>query len=595
LFCTLWDFEDENEDEDEDEPTRGHPLFCILYPPRPMTLLPIAERELRVASRRRGTYWLRSMLGLSMVVLWFFMLVVGQRSMSTLAVSQMLFTTTGILALGFCLLAGVFLTADCLSEEKREGTLGLLFLTELKGYDVVLGKLMATSLHAFYGVLTVLPLLSLPLLLGGVTAGEFWRVSLVLIVTLLLSLSLGLFVSAFSRETRQATSTTLMLVILLTGVLPALYALRVWLLGHGGWNALLWVSPGFLFGRAYESYYRFRGAPEFWGSLSVLLLLAVMALVLACVYLPRAWREKGESGTARQPAGWRWSMRFGNTKVRARRRRLLEDNPFYWLASRDRQPSWLAWGFLGTLFPIWSCFLGGSFVNSMRTKTTCFTLSLFMGFALHLVFKYLLAVEASRRLSDDRYSGALELLLVSPLSTGQILAGQLRALRNTFAGPALLVLLVNIGLAWSLYAPSAAVSGSDDRWIFSELCLGGALVLLVDALALAWVGMWMGLRARRHHRAILATLGRILLPPWLIMFCYMFSHMGGGMGSGELAVTFGLWYLLSLALDLILLATAREGLLNNLRESAVPARHLVTGLQHPPSAMQHPSSFLLSR
>ena len=67
LFCTLWDFEDENEDEDEDEPTRGHPLFCILYPPRPMTLLPIAERELRVASRRRGTYWLRSMLGLTSV------------------------------------------------------------------------------------------------------------------------------------------------------------------------------------------------------------------------------------------------------------------------------------------------------------------------------------------------------------------------------------------------------------------------------------------------------------------------------------------------------------------------------------------------
>ena len=29
-------------------------------------------------------------------------------------------------------------TADSLSAEKREGTLGLLFLTDLRGYDVVL-------------------------------------------------------------------------------------------------------------------------------------------------------------------------------------------------------------------------------------------------------------------------------------------------------------------------------------------------------------------------------------------------------------------------------------------------------------------------
>ena len=48
-------------------------------------------------------------------------------------------------AVFYCLLSGVWFTADCLSEEKREGTLGLLFLTDLKGYDVVLGKLVATS------------------------------------------------------------------------------------------------------------------------------------------------------------------------------------------------------------------------------------------------------------------------------------------------------------------------------------------------------------------------------------------------------------------------------------------------------------------
>src|SRR5436190_7976809 len=43
-----------------------------------------------------------------------------------------------------------FVTADALSKEKREGTLGLLFLTELQSYDVVLGKLFASSLRSVY-------------------------------------------------------------------------------------------------------------------------------------------------------------------------------------------------------------------------------------------------------------------------------------------------------------------------------------------------------------------------------------------------------------------------------------------------------------
>ena len=44
--------------------------------------------------------------------------------------------------------------------------MGLIFLTDLKGYDVVLGKLAATSLNGFYGLLAVFPLLAFPLLTG---------------------------------------------------------------------------------------------------------------------------------------------------------------------------------------------------------------------------------------------------------------------------------------------------------------------------------------------------------------------------------------------------------------------------------------------
>jgi|SRR6266581_7968593 len=157
-----------------------------------MTFLPVVDRELRVAARRRGTYWTRLLFvlvcaGIVGLVLMFAWAMQG----GTSGIGAGLFYFLTLITLGFSALAGVFLTADCLSEEKREGTLGLLFLTDLKGYDVVLGKLLATSVPAIYGVLAVFPVLAITLTMGGVTAGEFWRMTLVFMNTLFFSLSVG--------------------------------------------------------------------------------------------------------------------------------------------------------------------------------------------------------------------------------------------------------------------------------------------------------------------------------------------------------------------------------------------------------------------
>src|SRR6186713_1567645 len=95
----------------------------------------------------------------TVLLIWFFLLVTSPFLASPAQKGKMLFVAVGVLAFVFSLFSGVFLTADCLSHEKREGTLGLLFLTNLRGYDIVLGKLIATSLHAFYGLLAVVPLL----------------------------------------------------------------------------------------------------------------------------------------------------------------------------------------------------------------------------------------------------------------------------------------------------------------------------------------------------------------------------------------------------------------------------------------------------
>lgn len=109
-----------------------------------MIFLPIVERELRVAARRRATYWVRTAFGAGAIAIGFFIWLDNRFSPANVF-GQNLFAAFAGLSVFYCLTGGLRSTADCLSEEKREGTLGLLFLTDLRGHDVILGKLAATS------------------------------------------------------------------------------------------------------------------------------------------------------------------------------------------------------------------------------------------------------------------------------------------------------------------------------------------------------------------------------------------------------------------------------------------------------------------
>ena len=167
-------------------------------------LLPIVRRELLLASRRRETFWTRC--GTAAVTGGVLFAVILASNAPPARISQLVFWALKLILFAFCLFAGVRYTADALSGERREGTLGLLFLTDLRGHDVVIGKLATTSLNAFFGLLASLPLLAMPLLLGGISPGEVWRTMLVLVNTLVFSLALGLAVSAFRRATNGTLS-----------------------------------------------------------------------------------------------------------------------------------------------------------------------------------------------------------------------------------------------------------------------------------------------------------------------------------------------------------------------------------------------------
>lgn len=263
-----------------------------------MTFLPIAERELRVAARRPVTFWIRWAAALGCILLWGVLGLVNHH-LSNSELSQLVFTAFGIIAFSFSLLCGVFLTSDCLSEEKREGTLGLLFLTDLKGFDVVAGKLMATSLHVIYALLAIFPIMAIPLLMGGVSPGEFWRSLLVLLVTLFWSLGIGMISSALHREARQSMGVTLLAILGMTGLLPALWWFNRILFRNQPYDFLLLPSPSFAFRASYDFCYRLSSGKEgYWLSVGIIALVAAGSFLAAAVLLPRLWQD---AQPAREP------------------------------------------------------------------------------------------------------------------------------------------------------------------------------------------------------------------------------------------------------------------------------------------------------
>jgi ABC-type transport system involved in cytochrome c biogenesis permease component len=508
-----------------------------------MIFLPIVERELRVAARRRGAFTVRVLVALAaMVALSGTLSWLSNRGVPTSAHGAYLFRALLVVGFVYCLLAGARATADCLSEEKREGTLGLLFLTDLKGYDVVLGKLAAGSLNSIYGLVAILPVQAISLQLGGVTPGELMRSAILLLNTLLFSLATGLFVSALSRDERKAMFATVFALFAAT-VAPAVLAFGFAASsGFGGGSGrdlvdVLALSPAFGLGYLVSNFVVPTPAPirVFWYSTVWVALMSFVLLAVTARILPRLWQVRAKK-TKTEAFHERLEQRlYGEGPQRRRHRhRLLDVNPFLWLAQRERGKPLYVWGYFAAVTSTW---LWGRFSQGdvmLDTKVVVPTL-----FIVHSFFKIWVVSEACTRLAEDRRHGALELLLSTPLTPAQILHGQWLALRRQFLKPLLVLMVVEYLLLRRTFTPGLGL-----------MC---ALMLAADFVALGWVGQWLALTTKHLTQAILRTLLGVLLLPWMFLFPVAWLLRDGLRLHGtEFELRSVAWFVTGLGMDILL-------------------------------------------
>ena len=545
-----------------------------------MTFLPIVERELRVAARKRGTFWLRVVAALVALVIGGGVMLLSLIPFSgRMPMGGPIFATLTWLSLAVALSAGLFFTSDCLSEEKREGTLGFLFLTDLRGYDVVLGKLLATSLRCVFALLAIFPVLAITLLMGGVEAGQFWRTLLALSHALFFSLSVGLVVSALSRQSQKALAGTVLLLILFVGLGPVVDGLNA-LVGGTSRPMLSLASPGYVFMVASHS-------PTYWPAFLVSQGVAWSLLALACVLLPRTWQEK-PARTSAKVLSRRYAWQYGGAEGRAAlREKLLGKNPVMWLAARERgQAFWLWVVTLMMLVYFFTLIITGASSGWWQVWG--------MVNYVFWIFLYLwAAAKACQFFAEARRNGMIELLLAAPLTAQETVQGPWRALVRVFAGPVLL--LLGMQLVANLLSRSAAVGlfglAGEMGWASAGFAAAvGVVVAFANLVALGWFGLWMGLVSKNAGMATLKTILFVEVLPWLAIMFISISAIPtvmrllkgvvdyAGIASSQVMMNFWFPFMLmalpaglALAKDVFFWRLARRKLTQGFREVAVRA------------------------
>ena len=510
----------------------------------------VAERELRAAAQRKGTYWVRWLTGVAsfVVLIW---LMWATDAFKRTGGAHDAFVPFAFITFFYCILMGAIRTADCISSERREGTLGLLFLTNLNSAEIMAGKLFSNALPTIYGLLAIFPMLAIPLLMGGVTLSEFLCTMLALLVAIAFSLGCGMLASVLCRRQFPAVALAMGLVIVLsTLTFLAAGILEEYRRGHWLVQVLASTSPHYALSAALEAQV-FR-ANHFWEAIASVMGIAVLLLASATWLLSQSWRDRVTSirGRKPKPADNAYAMaRSPKGRRDARRNRQLTFNPFYWLVARRQAGAPIFLLIMAALVvltvtgttPLFSKLASPARFGSVVGEMFAW---LCAAGALHVMTLYYAAMLGAQTFAEDKQAGALELIFSTPARVHTMLQGAAMAWRQRMLLPAMAVSITHAYAFWkimpvALIQPpgnvlitaqttqwdillaslfNMPINGRSLEWSFVFVMRVVVLVLplaFILWLALGRIGRWLGLRMKHPGFAPLLALTIVAVPSTL--------------------------------------------------------------------------------
>jgi ABC-type transport system involved in multi-copper enzyme maturation permease subunit len=428
--------------------------------------------------------------------------------------------------------------ASAVSQEKDRRTFVLLLLTDLRSYEIVLGKLLGSLLQIGVLLLGMLPVLALIGLLGGVEGRQVALAGLVLAVTSLAAGAVGNLIALWREKTFQSLALTVLFLLLyfcLVQGLALLPPLSGWLFGEGGygtdWDVATWqkwLGPI----QALQSVMEPPAPSEpaitpVYGYAGVMILISV-ALVGWGIRRLRVWNPSGE------PIMQREQTEEDEEKDRAKAHaapgavRQVWANPILWREIRTRAYGrWpllvkLAYALVLSLicmYALWPLILYAA-ARVLGHPTDPPVLPVSPGkvlFSVGILSMLLVSAQAVTAITSERDTGALDLLLVTDLSPKEFIFGKLGGiLYNTkeyLLPPFLLATVYVLAATRANARPFLATPPvlHPEMLVYKNvealICVfGGMAVLLVFAKVL---GLHVALRHETSRLAIINTLATI--------------------------------------------------------------------------------------
>ena len=491
-----------------------------------MTVWPVIVRELRAQSRQPSTYWLRvAAAGVVLGMFAFLLMRLGRAGGLSIVVSPGAgggnpFSGLGAVLFGqlnaTIFLCNAFLapllTADCISRERREGTLGLLFLTDLSATGIVAGKAFVHSLRGVMLFCAMLPMLAIPVLVGGVAGKDCVMALMINSIVLVLGLSAGIVASTFSRDWIRSV---VMAELISAGFVLIFMCLHVASLEYYSF----WTSRPFSsyqsspFGKILSLFafhtnlgtwgWGWRGRwstpwESIWSAglsttrdwIEIVAVIGVCAILmlffvihLAALRVQRSWREEPVSRRIAKAKIVLTRPRFATGTLRRRLSRSLERNPIGWLQHYSWNGRITKWGWLAAIIVVELFAI--SDVNDFAEVQPIFV----------LLFTAGLAFTASASFRRERETGALELLLVCPLTVAQLIWGRLRGIWMQYLPSfALLIVCLAVGAEIENYDRSHKTG-----WFYA--------IAFAAFITVPVIGLFFSLHTTNFLTAWLCTMG----------------------------------------------------------------------------------------
>jgi len=481
---------------------------------------PVVQRELREGARRPFNYWLRvgaATAGLLMVVY----IMNENRDEEDKVMGQYLFAGLHVVLMGLICLVVPLMTADCIAREKREGTLGLLFLTPLTAGGIVAGKGLAQALRALTLWVSVAPVLTIPFVMGGIGWAEASAYLALEFSALVLCLAAGLLASTLVKGRGAAFVVALLLGASIVSVFCQLVCFSFlaqipfdveWPLGYAGLLAGI-PGPNLSFWGVIPSRAAISHAwnDTLWLSPLPALLLFSLVLRFAAWRVAKSWQDKTPSLRQESlvhkyctPLFQRWFAR--------RTRRSLDRNPIAWLQQYSWKARLVKWVLCLAFVIVATGYVSGVpvYYGFGETIQVLFVFTIAAG----MTFAGLNSFAAEKR------SGALELILITPISVNQIIFGRVCGVWKQFLPAALILALFDAGNLWVCGDLKLGLPFNE---LISRLLrdyLPARLSVISVFLTLPVFALYFALRVKNQIAAAGMTWAALLLPSLFVMLWF---------------------------------------------------------------------------